>query len=381
MVYYAHYQRPYLEQVRGREAQALIAGPVYNSMHDESHAPTRALIVFNPAAGQAANLERDLRAACEVWRAEGWQVEMRPTTGPGDGTRLAREAAAQGYDVVVAAGGDGTVNEVINGLARTRTALAALPIGTVNVWIRELGYPLQPRAAAEALLKAQPYQIDLGRAGDRYFLLMAGIGFDAAVTEMVRSEEKRRLGVLAYARHALALAWRFQGVRTRVTLDGRPIRSRTLMVVAGNSQLYGGILKLTVRANLNDGLLDVCIIKGKSFLRSAPMRLLSILTGRYNLDPDIEYQRARRIRIEARKPLPVQVDGDPIGYTPIEIEVVPGALRALLPRGLPSDLLREELAIRPRGWRRVLSWLGRSRAGVRSSGTAVGRAAAEVRRQ
>ena len=136
--------------------------------------PIRVLIVFNPGAGQAGSAEQDVHAARDVWREHGWQVDLRPTAGPGDGTRIAREAATQGYHLVVAAGGDGTVNEVINGLAGTQTALAALPIGTVNVWVRELGLPLQPRAAAEALLHAQIRTIDLGRAGDRYFLLMCG---------------------------------------------------------------------------------------------------------------------------------------------------------------------------------------------------------------
>src|SRR5207247_1264597 len=135
-------------------------------------------IVFNPIAGQANSFEHDIVAASDVWRDHGWTVDIQPTLEPGDGTRIAREAAAQGYDVVVAAGGDGTVNEVVNGLAGTETALAALPIGTVNVWVRELGLPLHPRAAAEALLGAQVRAIDLGRAGDRYFLLMAGVGFD-----------------------------------------------------------------------------------------------------------------------------------------------------------------------------------------------------------
>jgi YegS/Rv2252/BmrU family lipid kinase len=330
------------------------------------HHATRALIVFNPLAGQAASFEQDIQAAGDVWRAAGWVVEMQPTTAPGDGTRIARAAALAGYDVVVAAGGDGTVNEVINGLAGTSTALAALPIGTVNVWMRELGLPLQPRAAAEALLDAQVRAIDLGKAGDRYFLLMAGVGFDAAVTAEVRAHEKRRLGALAYVFRALDLARRFRGMRTRIEVDGRLVRTRTLMVVLGNSQLYGGILKITARASLDDGLLDLCIIKGNT-LRSAPLRILSILLRRATVDPQIEYHRARTVRIETPRPLPVQVDGDHIGYTPMTFESVPGALRALLPPTLPTDLLHAERAVPRRAWRRMLGWVGRRQARDRVS--------------
>jgi len=333
-------------------------------MHDPTR-PTRALIVFNPSAGQAASFQQDILAASEVWRARGWTVDLRPTAGPGDGTRIARAAALEGYDVVVAAGGDGTVNEVVNGLVGTRAALAALPIGTVNVWVRELGLPLQPRAAAAAFLDAQVRAVDLGKAGERYFLLMAGVGFDAAVTAEVRAHEKRRLGVFAYIFRALDLARRFRGTRARIVVDGKLIRTRALMVVLGNSQLYGGIIKFTARASLDDGLLDVCIIKGNT-LRGAPLRILSIVLRRATLDPKIEYHRARVVRIETGRPLPVQVDGDHIGYTPMTFESAPGALRALLPPSLPTDLLHAEHAAPRRSWRRMLGWLGRGQASARA---------------
>jgi len=320
----------------------------------------RALIVFNPVAGQAGSLERDLDAARDVWRAHGWTVDLQPTAGPGDGIRIARAAAAEGYDVVVAAGGDGTVNEVINGLAGTTTALAALPIGTVNVWVREIGLPLNPRAAAEALLQTQVRAIDLGKAGDRYFLLMSSVGFDAAVTAEVRSHEKRRLGIFAYVLRAFNLAWGFRGTPARIVVDGKVVRSRVLMVVLGNSQLYGGVVKITARASLDDGLLDLCIIKGNS-LRGAPLRVLSIVMQRYNLDPKIEYHRARTVQISTRRSLPVQVDGDHIGQTPMTFEAVPGALHALLPSMLPEDLVRSDARPTRYVWRRMLSWLGQRR--------------------
>lgn len=325
-------------------------------MEDELPTEARALIVLNPLAGQAAALQQNVQAARAVWQAHGWSVDVKTTGSPGDGARLAREAAALGYDVVAAAGGDGTINEVVNGLAGTRTALAALPVGTVNVWARELGFPLEPRAAAEALLRAQVRRIDLGRANDRYFLLMAGVGFDAAVVNEVRSDEKRRLGALAYALRALDLALRYRGRRARISLDGRVVRGRVLLVVIGNSQLYGGIFKITARACIDDGMLDVCVIKGES-LASAPLRVLSILRQRYNLDPRIEYHRARVVRVEARGALPVQVDGDQAGATPMTFAVVPGALRALLPSTLPADdLLRNGLPRRRRMWQRAIAW-------------------------
>ncbi len=324
-------------------------------------AVTRALIIFNPAAGQAGALQEALDEAAAVWRAAGWQVDLRPTEGPGDATRIAREGAAEGYDVVAAAGGDGTVNEVVNGLAHTKAALAAIPVGTVNVWVRELGWELNPRTVAESYLKSVVKQIDLGKANDRYFLLMAGVGFDAAVTAEVDSKIKKRFGVLAYAWRAITLGMNFQATRTRITIDGKPRPGRVIMVVLGNSQLYGGFVKMTARASINDGLLDVCIIRGKSLL-SIPARLISVMRRRYSADPDIEYHRARMIKIESREPLEVQVDGDHLGQTPMTFEAVPGALYALMPETLDTDLLRDEPPTQPRrAWRQVLTPRGRKR--------------------
>ncbi|NOK58159.1 MAG: hypothetical protein GFH25_541210n5 [Chloroflexi bacterium AL-N10] len=325
-----------------------------------SETQTHALVIYNPAAGQRSNLKRNLHDACAFWRSHGWHVDLQPTTAPGHGTHIAKAAANRGYEIIVAAGGDGTVNEVINGLAGTQAALAVLPIGTVNIWARELGIPLEPRAAAKAILHGQIRQVDLGRANERYFLLMAGVGFDAAVTAEVRSKEKRLLGVFAYALRAIQLAWRFQGVRTHVIVDGKPIHGRILMVVVGNSRLYGGFVKLTVRATINDGLLDVCVIKGKS-LRGAPSRLLSIITRRYHLDSEVEYHRAQQVEIRSSRPLPVQVDGDYIGHTPMSFEAIPGALRAVMPETLPEDLLRTETPPSQRSWRRFFGSLRRWR--------------------
>jgi diacylglycerol kinase family enzyme len=195
---------------------------------------------------------------------------------------------------------------------------------------------------------------------------MAGVGFDAAVTAKVRAHEKRRLGVFAYIFRALDLARRFRGIRMRIVVDGKALRTRALMVVLGNSQLYGGFIKITGRASLDDGLLDVCIIKGNT-LHGVPLRILSILLRRATLDPKIEYHRARSVRIETRLPLPVQVDGDHIGYTPMVFESVPGALRALLPSTLPTDLLHAEHTPPRRAWRHMLGWIDRRSPGAHSA--------------
>lgn len=308
------------------------------AMELHSAGTIRAMVIFNPNAGQAAAVEQMLREACDVWRNAGWTIDLRPTQAAGDATRLAREAVVQGYDLAIAAGGDGTVNEVVNGLVHSTVALGTLPIGTVNVWAREIGMPLQPRAAAKALLDAQRQQIDVGRAGDRYFLLMASIGFDATVTATVRSDHKRWLGAFAYVVQGLKVAFSYQGVRARIVLDGKAMRGRYLMIVLGNSQLYGGVVKLTAEAVIDDGLLDVCLIKGRTLL-GAPLRMWSIMRRRYADDAKIMYYRARHITFTTKQPVDVQVDGDHLGSTPSQYEAIPGALFALIPSHAPQQLL------------------------------------------
>ena len=230
------------------------------------------LIIYNPTAGQSSDLQNTLDRVANLWRDLGWQVQIAATTSPGDATTKARQASQSGYHAVVAAGGDGTVNEVMNGLVGTQTALGVLPLGTVNIWAREMGLSMDMLKAATSLAKSGLTQIDVGRAGNRYFLLMAGIGFDAAVTATISLAEKRRLGVIAYIKQAIQVAWNFRGVRLKLRIDGKRVRGKILMVIVGNSQLYGGVVKFTAHATIDDGLLDICVIKGQGML-SAPRRL------------------------------------------------------------------------------------------------------------
>lgn len=299
------------------------------------------LIIYNPAAGQSPDLATTLDRVANLWRNRGWQVSIAATTAPGDATIRSQQAAVDGYNAVVAAGGDGTVNEVMNGLVGTSTALGVLPLGTVNIWAREMGLSMDLLKAAASLFDSQLTQIDVGMAGNRYFLLMAGIGFDAAVTATICAKEKKRLGAIAYVKQAIQVAWNFRGVRPKLRIDGKRVRGRLLMVIIGNSQLYGGVLKLTAHATVNDGLLDVCVIKGEGML-SAPRRLISIFARHYNRDPKVQYFQAKQIEIRGQKgkTLPVQVDGDYLGKTPMNFRVVPNSLWVLVPPNADRSLWR-----------------------------------------
>jgi len=297
------------------------------------------LVICNPNAGRhdvIAALER----ALQILRSAGWTLAVRYTTEPGDATRFAQEAASDGADVVLVAGGDGTLNEAVQSLAHSDTALGYLPCGTVNIWAREICLPLEVEGAAHAMLDGRIQRVDLGIAGERYFLLMAGIGFDGEVVRRARSFEqhKRRLGILPYVVSTLVTAPLYRGADVELRYDGIIRRVQALMLVVGNTRLYGGYFRLTPNAVVNDGWLDLCVIKGKGFL-SLARQSLPILLSRSVSYSDAELLRVKDLTVRGDAPLPLQVDGELIGTTPVQIGIAPKALHAIIPSQFNSDLI------------------------------------------
>jgi YegS/Rv2252/BmrU family lipid kinase len=247
---------------------------------------------------------------------------------------------ASGLDAVLAAGGDGTINEIVQALAGTRTALGYLPHGTVNVWARELHIPLDIEKAARTIAEGRLERIDLGRANDRYFLLMASVGFDTEVLRRAQALErhKQRFGILPYVASGLSAVPLFRGVDVELRYDGLIRRVHALMLVLGNTRLYGGWFQLTPNAVANDGWLDLCIVKGRgtfALVRQSLPLLLSQTIRR----SDVELVRVRELTIAADEPLQLQVDGELDGTTPVTCCVEPKALSVIVPRGFTSDLI------------------------------------------
>lgn len=301
-----------------------------------------ATLIFNPAAGQ-----RPMRAALHkaVGRlAEaGWTVHWRETTPTISALHLAREAVAAGSGTVIAAGGDGTINEVINGIVGSGVRLGVLPVGTANIWAVETKIASAPPLlaqnldyATDVLLDGVTLNIDLGMAGGRYFLLMAGIGFDALVTRLVEPSIKRRVGGFAYAWTALREVWNFRGVRALIEVDDQTIRRRVLLVTISNSKLYAGV-PLAPTASLTDGFFDINIFAGRGW-QALARHTLFVLLGQHPRAPEVITLRGRRVRIAGQNPLPVQVDAEPIGTTPMTFTVAPQILPAIVSRQVLSSL-------------------------------------------
>ena len=295
-----------------------------------SAARRRLMAIHNPTSG-GGERRRDLPLILEGLEGQGFAVELRPTTAPGSATQLAASAAGEGFDVVCVLGGDGTVNEALNGLAGGDIPLAIVPVGTVNVLAMELGIPLDPPDAVRVVGKGTESWIDLGLAGERYFGLMAGIGMDAAVVASLNPTLKKALKEAAFAVHGVATYLTHEEPLFRLTTDERQVEG--YFAVFGNAANYAGSFGITPLADMRDGLLDVCVLTDKSFLSTAWYWTAALLNAHID-HPKVQYFRTRAARVEAADPAQevlVQTDGEVSGALPIDCRVAPRALRVLVP--------------------------------------------------
>jgi YegS/Rv2252/BmrU family lipid kinase len=299
--------------------------------------PTRCLIIRNPAARRQLK-PAQVEAAVNIARQAGWDVTIAVTSGPNDAKRLAREAVEQGIDVIVVNGGDGTINEAINGMAHSESALGVLAGGTANVWAKESRTGKDPVKAMRTIVRGERRRVDLGRAGDRYFLLMAGVGLDAAIIPNVNPALKRRLGAAAYLVAGAVTSFRYRTSRTVMSVDGNEVTQNVYWMLAGNTRSYGGMLNITRHARIDDGRLDVVLMKrgGAWQLALAAIRLV---TGRIERSPNVDTFRAAAVDI-CTAGLPLQLDGEACGHTPTRLESVPGALTVIVPSGFQSPLVK-----------------------------------------
>jgi YegS/Rv2252/BmrU family lipid kinase len=296
----------------------------------------KALLIHNPSAGTRTD-PIAVEAAIANLRESGWDVEACETTSGGDATNLARQASLADYESVFAVGGDGTVNEVVNGILGSSTSLGVLPYGTANVWAKEMGLPLNNMAASARLQAQAPaFCIDAGQVrgegfGSRAFLLWCGVGFDARITADIEPQRalKRRLGAIMFWLVGVRTAFTFRGQRARIDVDGKKMRARLLLALISNAQLYGGLVRISPDAKVDDGMLDLAVFHGTGAWQTA-WHLVRVFLGWHVHALDVSHHRGGVISINASS-LPVHVDAEPIGFTPVQISVRPKALHVLVP--------------------------------------------------
>ncbi len=301
--------------------------------------PRRLLVIRNPTAGRRH--PRVFDAVLAQVRASGLAIDVVDTEARGDAERLARDADATRYDVVVAAGGDGTINEVVNGLM-TRPAddlaLGIIALGTANVLAREIGVGTHIEKLAAALTRGDSTPVMAGKltdaAGtDSYFLLMVGAGFDAHVVAGVGTDLKRRFGKGAYVWRSLVEMARYRDRRYRVSVDGASYDVASAVV--SNGRFYGGAFVVAPAADLRRPVLSVCLFERGG--RTQVMRYgAALVMGRLPAASGYRVVEGQHVRIDSVAPSgggiePVQVDGDHTAALPVIVAVAPRRLRLLMP--------------------------------------------------
>jgi YegS/Rv2252/BmrU family lipid kinase len=288
-------------------------------------------VVVNPISGSGPR-DRALAEFTAALEKGGASVRVRPTGAPGDGAVIAREESAAGTDVVVAAGGDGTVNDVATGLAAAgagAAALAIFPRGTSNLVARDLGLPFRARDNARLVLTGATVPMDLGAANGRPFVACVGVGWDAHVVKLL---SKARTGHIRFGTWVKPIAqalleYEFEPLRV-VAEDGRTAEGALAIVF--NTRPYAALFTPVPGARRDDGLLDVLVL-AKGGLADLPRWAWKGHAGTLDRDRSATVLRSTRFRIESAKPLPVQIDGDVGGETPLDILVRPAAIRVIAP--------------------------------------------------
>ena len=292
------------------------------------------LLIVNPAAGSGKPLGLLEHLKHTLAPVVGAVVV---TQGAGEAERAAHSAKENGFEAVLVAGGDGTINEAVNGLltaGEISLPLGLIPMGTQNVLAHELGLPASDLEATLAMLQAgRLRQIDVGLAGSRYFVLMAGFGFDAQVVQEVLRPVKALLGPAAYAFATVGALATYRSTAIRLRLDGEEVRSEAFLVVVANAASYAyRQIKLTPFAALDDGWLDICVFERAPTDRVGfASQMLAVLAHRHLRDPRVRYYRGKQLILESDPPIQGQVDGDTFGMTPLTISIVPCALSVFVP--------------------------------------------------
>ena len=274
----------------------------------------RIAVILNPAArGERA---KRLQARIEML---GEGAVLQATSCCGEAETLARAAAHEGFDTVVAAGGDGTVNEVVNGIAGTNATLGLLPLGTMNVFATELALPVNDLDACWQIIQSnETRRVDLPSANGKRFVQLAGVGFDAQVVKETSRALKRSLGPLSYLVNAAQIAARTPP-NLRIESE-HAVTEEGSFVLVGNGRLYGGPFPFFKQAVIDDGLFDVLVFKRLNYLEIVRY-MQDVIFSSQITSPEVEYFQTTALRVTSESPVPVEIDGELMGNCPVDFQI------------------------------------------------------------
>ncbi|HEY9857305.1 MAG TPA: diacylglycerol kinase family protein [Stenomitos sp.] len=291
----------------------------------------RLCILLNPVSGPTRTRGVEWEWLAADAEQAGWRAELIRSEGPGDIERLAREAVAGGVRRLVVVGGDGSINEAVQAVVGTEVELGLVPAGTSNILANELGIPDDFRQAARLAFTGRALAIDVGRANDRYFTLMLGIGYDVSTIEVMWPQLKRLMGQVAYTVAGFQAFVQHRAVRMRVEIDGTRMRRLVYFLVVANTRLYGmASTKVAEHADVRDGLFDVVIIRARAWYHVI-ISMLRIFFRIKSPFEKVETIRGREVTIRSSRKVRYQLDGDAAGTLPVKVSMLPQALRIIAP--------------------------------------------------
>ncbi|RFB10238.1 diacylglycerol kinase [Bacillus sp. HNG] len=278
----------------------------------------RARIIYNPTSGREL-FKRHLPEVLEKLERAGYETSCHATTGAGDATNAARIAVERKYDLVIAAGGDGTINEVVNGLAEQeyRPTLGIIPVGTTNDFARAIGVPRNIEGACDVIIEGNSVPIDIGRINDKYFINIAGGGRLTELTYEVPSKLKTMLGQLAYYLKGMEMLPSIRPTEVSIEYDGKLYEGEIMLFLVSLTNSVGGFEKLAPDSSLNDGLFDLLILKKANLADFIKVATLAI-RGEHINDPHVIYTKANRVKVNPTEKMQINLDGEYGGLLPGE---------------------------------------------------------------
>jgi len=286
----------------------------------------KSLIIVNPAAGRGRALRvwRRLEDRCP------FAYEVHFTARPGEATEVARQAAGESFQRVISIGGDGTIHEIANGLAGTGVALGIIPGGNGNDFARTLGLPRNPEEALRCVAGGQVKAVDLGNVNGRFFVNVAGLGFDCEVLEEVSRRKGSFAGSLVYLYAVFTTLTSYTNADVLLDIDGTTRSRRVLLLAVANGQYYGGGMRVAPHARVDDGAFDICVA-GDLTRPEVVVNVPRMYLGTHLSHPKVEYFRGARVRVESERELMIQCDGELVGNAPAEFTVSAGSLNVIVP--------------------------------------------------
>ena len=288
----------------------------------------RGFLIYNPSAGRMRKSESVISSVIGEFAAHGIDIAPSPTKPNYAVAGQVAELLKQSPDLFVAWGGDGTINEVVNGLSGSSIPIGVISGGTANLFARELGLPARLKEAIRVICAGKTRTVSVGKANDRLFVLMAGIGFDSHVIRNVNWKLKKKTGIFAFAVAAVHTAANYHFPKFTVRVDGQ--QQDCIFAVIANGREYGALFHLAPNADISDEFLYVCIFKEPGFHNMVWYAYHAFRRTHHTLK-SVEIIKTRTLEIAGDPAIPVQADGEIIGFLPMRFEVIPGSLNVLVP--------------------------------------------------